>query len=337
LNGLRQQEQTIYSPNFQSPMTPVPGSVSVGTIWQLPDKMTELPSLMAQTGVGHEFPRHWHLQADLDYGTAWGWLRQTNINAPMVASSVGTPPDPLAALQAPRPIAANENIFRYQQLAHRRGGLVEFALEQNSFKRFNLSLDYLHLDFRSDGGFRLGDLPGAANPQSSYSEKGESARWDAEMPNLFFGSADVNLPFKIDLSSLLDFESGHPYNVTTGTDANGDGDFNDRPSYASAPGPGVYSTRFGMLTTNTVNGNVPRNLGTMPSQFHMDTNLSRTFALKSSDKAHPRTITLNARSTNLVNRTNVTAVNTILSSGALGQPVAADTARRIELGARFTF
>ena len=55
------------------------------------------------------------------------------------------------------------------------------------------------------------------------------------------------------------------------------------------------------------------------------------------DKDHPRTITLNARSANLVNHTNVTAANSILSSSALGVPVAAETARRLELGARFSF
>jgi len=38
-----------------------------------------------------------------------------------------------------------------------------------------------------------------------------------------------------------------------------------------------------------------------------------------------------------LNHTNVTAVNTILSSGALGQAVAAETARRVELGVRFAF
>jgi hypothetical protein len=337
LNGVRQQETTIYAPSFEDPQTPVPGSISVGTIWQLPGKVSELPSLMAQTGVGHDFPHHWHLQADVDFGEAWGWMRQVNVNAPMVASSTGAAPDPLAALLAPRPMAANENIFRYEQLSHRRGGLVEFALSQFSYKRFMFTADYLHMHFLSDGGFRLGDLPGAANPQSSYSERGEYARWDSEMPNLLFAWFDFKLPFKADLSPLLDFSSGHPYNITTGTDANGDGDFNDRPSYAAAPGPGVYATPFGLLTTNAVNGDVPRNLGTMPAQVHLDTNLSRAFTLKSADKDHPRTLTFNARSTNLLNHTNVTAVNTILSSGAVGQPVAAETARRLELGARFTF
>ena len=147
---------------------------------------------------------------------------------------------------------------------------------------------------------------------------------------------NVKLPLKVELSSELFASSGNPYNITTGTDANGDGDFNDRPSYASAPGPGVYSTQFGLLTINTVNGNVLRNIGTMPGTVHLDTNLSRSFILPGS-KDHPRTFTFTARSENLLNHTNVTAVNTILSSGAIGQPVTADTARRIELGARFAF
>jgi hypothetical protein len=55
------------------------------------------------------------------------------------------------------------------------------------------------------------------------------------------------------------------------------------------------------------------------------------------DKDHPRTLTFNARSANLLNHTNVTAVNTILSSGTLGQPLTAEAARRVELGVRFSF
>ncbi len=86
-----------------------------------------------------------------------------------------------------------------------------------------------------------------------------------------------------------------------------------------------------------VNGNVPANLGTMPGVIHLDMNLSRAFTLNPKDKEHPRTLTFNARSANLLNHTNVTAVNTVVSSSALGQSVAAQTARRVELGVRFSF
>lgn len=75
----------------------------------------------------------------------------------------------------------------------------------------------------------------------------------------------------------------------------------------------------------------------MPAQVYLDPNLSRDFAFNPRDKDHPRSITFNARSDDLLDHTNVTSVNTILSSGELGQPIAAETARRIELGARFTF
>ncbi len=86
-----------------------------------------------------------------------------------------------------------------------------------------------------------------------------------------------------------------------------------------------------------MNGNVPYNAGTMPGVIHLDVNLSRAFLLNPKNKDHPRTVTFNARSANLLNHTNVTAVNTVLSSGSVGQSIAAESARRVELGARFSF
>jgi hypothetical protein len=77
-------------------------------------------------------------------------------------------------------------------------------------------------------------------------------------------------------------------------------------------------------------------MGTMPATVHLDMNLGRSFTL-AGGKENPRTLTFSARSENLLNHTNVTAVNTILSSGTVGRPVAAETARRVELGIRFAF
>jgi len=148
--------------------------------------------------------------------------------------------------------------------------------------------------------------------------------------------ANLVLPYKLELATQFDAGEGVRYSITTGTDNNGDGDFNDRPSFATAPGPSVYATRFGLMTINTVNGNVPRDIGTMPAPIHLDTNVSRAFPLNPQNKDHLRTITVNARSTNLLNHTNVTAVNTVLSP-TVGQPIVAETARRIEFGVRFAF
>jgi hypothetical protein len=99
----------------------------------------------------------------------------------------------------------------------------------------------------------------------------------------------------------------------------------------------VYPTRFGALTTDTVNGDVQRNLGTMPMKVHLDMNLSRAWKIGPQKADHPRTLTLNARSANIINHTNVTAVSTVVSSPTFSQSLAAEAARRLELGARFTF
>jgi hypothetical protein len=147
----------------------------------------------------------------------------------------------------------------------------------------------------------------------------------------------LQLPFKVEFDTQFSALPGLPYDITTGTDANGDGTFNDRPSYASASGSGVYNTPYGLMTVNTINGNVPNNSGTMPWVIHLDPNIRRAFVLNPTNKDHPLTIMFNARGSNILNHTNVTAVNTILSSGTVGQPNAAEPARRVELGIRFEF
>ena len=337
LNGIRQQEETTYAPSFQNPRSPVAGSIGVNTLFQFPKTFRQVPSFSSNFAVEHEFKHHWHAEGDFNYTANWDQIRIENVNAPMIASSIGIAPDPITALLAPRPLAPNENIFLYQKLAHMRGRFLVLSVEQHAYKRFGVSAFYVHMaGVRSDGGFRGENTAGVANPQSSYSEQGESSRLDWQTSGLGGLMGNVKLPLKAEFSSELFASSGTPYNITTGTDANGDGDFNDRPSFASAAGPGVYSTQFGLLTTNTINGNVPRNIGTMPAIVHLDINLNRSFTLPGS-KDHSRTFTFSARSENLLNHTNVTAVNTILSSGATGQPVAADTARRVDLGIRFEF
>jgi hypothetical protein len=332
LNGERQHSIQVYSPSYNNPLTPAAGSIQVNTLNQFPKSFSMLETVITYLKIEHEFPQHWHASLNLLYGTDWDTLLIRNINAPMVASSVGAAPDPIAALLAPRPIAPNENIFQYQNAGHLSGNVVSFNLDQHNYKRGGFSFYYRHFNFKSntvDNGFD--------SPQSSYSQKGETGHVDWARVNYFTFSGNLLLPFKVELDTQFDGGDGGHFDVTTGTDNNGDGDFNDRPSYASAPGPGVYATRFGLLTNNTINGNVPRDIGTMPGPLHLDANLSRVFTLNPRDKESPRTVTLNARSANLLNHTNVTAVNSVLASSNVGQPIAAETARRIELGVRFSF
>jgi hypothetical protein len=303
----------------------------VSTINQLSPHFDQLSSLQTHLTVEHTLHNQLHFASTLYWFSAWRGVQIRNINAPMIASSVGVPVNPTESLLAPRPFAPNENIFAYQRTGHLNGNIFVFGVSRYVGNRATFHVDYVHVNSKTDA------TNIASSPQSSYKNSGEVSRpeWDDE--NAVWSSGTLHLPWKVDLAAEFDVRSGQPYNLTTGTDANGDGVFNDRPSYATAPGPGVYQTSFGLLTTNTINGTIPRNLGTMPSLVHLDTNLSHTFTLDPKDKDHARTLELNARSANLLNHANISGVNTVLSSSSVGAPIAAETARRVELGARFSF
>ncbi len=325
LNGSRQAETLVYAPAYNTPLTPAPGSLAIATTWSFAKHAGESPSFQSQAGIEYDFPHHWHAQANVFVAEAWDDLRSRNINAPIVTGAVANP------LLAPRPLAANTNLFQFQQTGNLHGTVTFLGVDQHSFKRFGVFVGYLHFDLVTDADT-------AANfPQSSYSDHGEFARASWESTHRIFAIGQINLPYKISMTSQFDAASGLPYDVTTGTDNNGDGIFNDRPSYASAAGEGVYATHFGLLSTTAVNGDLPRNSGTMPVTVHLDGNLSRAFTIGSAKADRHETLTLNARSANLINHTNVTAVGTVVGSPTFTQSIAAETARRFELGARFTF
>jgi len=325
LNGNRQQQAVVYSPRFADPLTPTPDSIQVGNQWQFTSVFDQIPVSEVAVGIERELPGHWSPNVWYNAYDAWADPRTININAPLAAASSGAPPDPSAALLAPRPGAPNLNVFEFQNSAHSRGGVFWAGIDQKGLKHWTLSLGYWGVHFRSNTG----------TPQSSYSNQGESARADWQSSGALIEN-DLKLPNKVEWSMEAYWHFDTPYNITTGTDANGDGSFNDRPSYAPAAGDGVYATPFGLMTTNVVNGDVPRNRGTMPVILHAYSNLSRLFNLGST-KDRPRTLTLNARAANLFNHTNVTAVGTVVSSPSLGEGLAAEAARRVELGARFAF
>ena len=103
LDGVRQQQATVYSPGYTYPLTPIPGSIQVSTVKQFPPSLAPQSTFVGYFNLEHDFPHHWHVRGNLFWGEDWNSLRIKNINAPFVANSIGLPPDPTAALLAPRP------------------------------------------------------------------------------------------------------------------------------------------------------------------------------------------------------------------------------------------
>src|SRR5580658_9049436 len=182
LNGSRQTQQLLYSPSFTQPLVPTPSTIAVATNRQFAAHLGQPLSFQAQVGVERELPQHWHVQANLFDGQAWGSLRSRNINAPLITDSTLNP------LLAPRPIAPGRNIFQFEQSGHLHGQVVFVGADQHSYKRFGIFVGYLYFNLKTDAD------SATLFPLSSYSDRGETARASWESTHRLFAIGQLNLP-----------------------------------------------------------------------------------------------------------------------------------------------
>jgi len=158
------------------------------------------------------------------------------------------------------------------------------------------------------------------------------------------------------LSPIVEFSSGRPYNVITGTDTRLDlGASQARPSVGGATiSPFIPGVTFGPAnqclnsdgSTFTVplvsppagcNGNLGRNAFTSPNFFEWDMRLSRRIPLGERFK-----IDVIADAFNLFNRTNIAAVNQLCdplagSTCTAGQPTASYDARQFQFALKLSW
>jgi hypothetical protein len=283
-------------------------------------------------GFTKALPGGWNLSADAYNARIWNYSRSPNINSPLNGSPTG-----------PRPIEQNINIYQLQN-SGQGGGNVEFmGLEQHKLKYVQLFIGAVRVNVFDDTNDD--DLYA---PQSSTSDAGEIARRAGNALWHVFGNATAKLPEKLEWSFNMRSNGAALYNVTTGFDNNGDGDFNDRPQFAPANTPLCsansnaslcgYATPWGELVNSGGVGSLPRDKGIMPWQVYLDTNLQRAFSITKNAKAdHVQTITANIRAANVLNHMNVTGVGGVLGSPFFGVPYTADNGRRVEFGLRYSF
>jgi hypothetical protein len=325
LDGINRVQQIAYNATYNAPL-----STSADIFSSIRGYVAHAGTprtLEAQFGIEHTFAGGWHAEANAYWVQGTNFLRSINVNAPEV-----TPADASNPWDAPRPLNLRANILDFDPNGSVSGPFFVGLLQQTTKKPFRLVLGNVYMDTRTDA-----DTP-YTSPQSTYSNAGEWARPLGKPVNTSFVYSTLELPWKLSYTTNFRVELGRPYNVITGYDNNGDGIANDRPTVLpDATGCTSYATTFGCLGVNGSNGDLPRDLGTLAPAFSLDGNLRRTFSLNSNSQNENRSLTFNLRSTNLLNHTNVTAVDNILLSPDFTQPYAAKPGRRIELGLHFDF
>ncbi|MEN3332109.1 MAG: hypothetical protein V7641_1474 [Blastocatellia bacterium] len=332
LDGRHQQQIIIDSPAFPDPATAATANHAIATTRQFADDLHPPRSLQMQVAVEHQLPRGWKFQASQSWSYGRNALRSRNLNAPILDSLTDT-------VAAQRPFGVDENILEFESTGKVDGQVFFVGVNQASNKYFNIYSGYLFFNFHSDT-----DSPFIL-PQSSYTLEGEWARPSWQARHRAFVVALLNMPWAVRASISVNAASGTPFNITTGRDNNGDGSFTDRPDVVDLNDPNAIVTRYGVFDADAINGNLPRNLGTNPFTMTVDLNLSRTFVL--GNNAHPAEpgkrndrqyrLTINARASNVLNHTNLTGLNGVITSPFFGLANNALAARRIEFGMRFSF
>ena len=146
------------------------------------------------------------------------------------------------------------------------------------------------------------------------------------------------------LSSIITFQSGLPFNVTAGTDVNLDGNNNDRANLIGNPFLDPHRSRSAvtgawfntgafMAPTIGTDGNTQRNLLTGPGAKNVDLAISRGFKIR-------ERMTLQARGefTNAFNLVNLSNPNGSLNNLSLfGHIINAREMRQVQVGLRLTF
>jgi hypothetical protein len=293
-----------------------------------------LPNLfygIENLGFSHTIAKSWSVSADYYIAQMWHYTRSENINAPTNDQPLG-----------PRPLAPNVNILQWQDSGRGYGNVIFMGVNNQSLKHIQFFLGSVRVHVIDD----TNDDPNFT-PQRTGSNVGEYAFRNGNPLWNVFGNTTVKLPWALQLSGNFNASGGSTYNITTGFDNNGDGNFNDRPFYSATGTPVcsvtvtahcAYATQWGLLSTTGTGGTLQRNAGTMPWTFYLDTNLQRTFKLTRNPKAdHPQALTANIRSSNALNHLNVTAVGGVLGSPLFGQPYSGDNGRRVEGGLRYSF
>ena len=349
-NGVREEELVIQRPAF---FVTIPTEFNRATsLTTLRTKAAHLnaPSFfMSTVSYEHQLPGKLSATAAYTWERGTHLLRTRNVNAP------------LPGMPDVRPLTALGPILQYESTGILKHHEFSVSLNGDLSNRLTFFGSY-RLSFADSDT----DGPKTA-PANTYDLSTEFGRSESDQRHQFYLEAYVALPWGIQLSPNVYAASGATFNITTGSDNNGDTLFADRPAFAVAGNPAAIVTPFGVFNPNPQPNEtiIPRNYGQGPREFSVNLNISKTvsYGLPSQGAAeqtstsdsrgwqHERNgrgffqrltdrryaVTFSLDVFNLLNHTNFGEFNDVVTSPLFGQPNHANDARRINLGVSLSF
>ncbi len=250
-----------------------------------------------------------------------------NANAPLPTSGV-------------RPLG-NQNIYQYTSEGTGHEQMFFSNLNLMLMRRISVFAFYVAQRDHSDANGPTWFVSNSYNVREDY------GRDDSDIAQQFFMGGAINLPHGLTVEPFLSARSGRPFNITTGTDVNGDTIYNDRPAFATVLSrPSVVRTAYGSFDTNPLPSQtiIPYNYAIGPGLFWLNLQASEAVHLgprpgmKAAPQAapgppgrpagkpeRPWTLSFSIEVQNLLNHTNPATPVGVLSSPLFGRSLSVAT------------
>jgi hypothetical protein len=250
-------------------------------------------------------------------------------------------PDPVTGLR-PEPAIGSITQFESTGKSARDSLSVNIAYAVPR-RHMNVGLNYTLARFRNHADSATQLPVDSYNPDAEWGPSAQDIRHRLQT-NIFLPPLTG---FRLAVNGLV-YQSGAPYNITTGRDDNHDLVINDRPSDASGRMVGRNSAR-GAARWGDLSMRLSRavTFGIRPSNIASASD--GAVAARAQQGGRRRggggtqqtngryTLDFFAQAENVLNRVNFTNYAGTMSSRLFGQPTAASQARRVQIGANFRF
>jgi len=288
-NGVNQVNYVINNPSFY-PNVPTDLSTLPQTSLtrrQIDANLRAPYTIQSAIGVERQLPRNTTLAVTFTDSHTSHLLRSRNVNAPLPGTTQFDPStgQPITGT-GQFPFGVNSgNIYNYESDGTLNQNQVIVNLNSRVNSNISIFTYYVlnHAKSDSDG---VGTFP--ADPYNLSQEYGRSS---LDVRHRFVLGGSVATRYNIRLSPFVIANTGRPFNITTGTDNNGDLQYTDRPGFASASDCGtnnlnVKCTAFGDFNLSPVPGArvIPRNYGDGPGSFTVNLRLSKTWGFGESTR-----------------------------------------------------
>jgi len=350
-NGVNQQQFVVTNPDF------FPNIPSLATLlaqqqppitYKVQGDTRSLALRHSALTIERQLPGKTTVSVTFDNLLATHVVSIVNVNTPLPGTFIPGEPD-----SGVRPLGnavGNPFVYEAQGFIRENAGWVTFTNKFNS--RVSLSAYYAMV-------FANGDADNLGSPSNPYNIKQDYGRASFDRRHYFTLEGTFKAPLGLQFSPLFIAASGVPYDLTIGSDLNGDTIANDRPAFATdLSRPSVVMTRFGAFDTDPIPGQtlVPRNYLTGSGMWNLNMRLGRTFnfgkpkaaaavsanAPKGGTERRYR-LNFNIDVNNVFNNVNQGGYVGNLSSPLFGQSTSLflfrDTSnnRRVQFGTQFSF